>query len=104
MDWLLLLGLLINSVLALAAVQALKNYVMPFLRTRAKWALPLLAMGAGPVMAYVTEFLVSFTGHPIDLSGITAVFTGTLAVVGYGMARSSGRTKAGKLVRRKKWS
>lgn len=102
MDWLEILAIAINSVFVLGVIQALKNYALPFLRAKHAWALPLIATSAGPLMAYLTEFLVGVTGHPIDLSGITAIFTGTIAVVSYGVLRKTGRANQGKISAKKK--
>ena len=101
MDWPLVLAVAINSVFVLVAVQGLKNYVMPFLRSKYAWVLPLLATVGGPLMSYLTNFLTDLIGYPIDLSGITAVFTGTIAVVAYGVFKQTGRTKQGKLSMRR---
>ena len=101
MDWPLILAMAINSVGVLIAVQVLKNYVMPFLKYKLAWALPILAMVTGPMMSYLTEWLTATLGYPIDLSGITAIFTGSMAVVAYGVFRKTGRVKRGKLSMRR---
>lgn len=90
MDWMMVLAALINGVGVALAVQALKVYVMPFLSLKVPWLLPVIAMGAAPLIAYATEYLFLLTGYPIDLSGILAVLTGTLAVAGYAVARQAG--------------
>lgn len=80
MDYMLLLANLVNAVLVLALVQALKTYAMPFLKEKVPWVLPILAMGIGPLMMLATEYLVTLIGHPIDLSPIVGVFVGGTAV------------------------
>jgi hypothetical protein len=80
MDWMLLFANLINAVLVLAAVQALKLYVVPWLNTQVPWILPIIAMGIGPLMVLATEYLVGLIGYPIDLSPIVGVFVGGTAV------------------------
>lgn len=80
MDYMLLLANLINAVLVLAAVQALKAYVLPWFKINVPWILPILAMAIGPLMWIATEYLAELIGHPIDLSPIIGVFTGGTAV------------------------
>ncbi len=80
MEWMLLLANLINAVLVVALVQAIKTYVMPFLRINAPWALPLIAFAIGPLMMLAMEALSGVVGYPIDLSPIIGVFTGGTAV------------------------
>lgn len=80
MDFMLLLANLINAVLVLAAVQALKTYAIPFLKEKVPWVLPIVAMAIGPLMMLAAEFLFTLIGHPIDLSPIIAVFVGGSAV------------------------
>ncbi len=89
MDWSQIIGLAINSVGVLMAVQVLKNYVMPWLKTTYPWVLPILALAAGSLMTWVTLVMTDLVGVPIDLSAITGVLTGAMAVVGYGVARNT---------------
>ena len=89
MDWSQILGLAINGVGVLMVVQALKNYVMPWLTMTYPWALPILALGAGSAMTWATLLLTDLVGAPIDLSAITGILTGAMAVVGYGVARQT---------------
>ncbi len=98
MDWMEVLAAAINSAFVIIAVQALKVYVMPALKLKYPWLLPLIALFAGPAMAQLTEFLVAFTGYPIDLSKITEVLTGLAAVVMYSnihAARKKMRARGG---------
>lgn len=76
----LLLANLINAVLVVAAVQAIRTYVMPVLRERFEWSLPLIAMAIGPLMMVAMAKLSGMIGYPIDLSPIIGVFTGGTAV------------------------
>lgn len=83
MDWQFLVAVLINGVGVLAVVQLLKVHVMPFLKTKHPWAIPILAVVAGPLVGYATEYLMAFLGHPIDLTAIIAALTGAMAVVAH---------------------
>ena len=89
MDWSQILGLAINGIGVLMVVQVLKNYVMPWLKTTYPWALPIIALGAGSAMTWLTLLLTDLIGVPIDLSAITGILTGAMAVVGYGVARNT---------------
>lgn len=97
MDWPLIIAALINSVLVLIAVQGLKNYVMPFLRVKYPWVLPIIATVAGPLLGMLTQYLSAMLGYPIDLSAIIGVLTGLSAVAGYSVLNKAGKTKFGKL-------
>ncbi len=98
MNWPEILAVFVNSVLVLIAVQALKNYVMPFLKTRHPWTLPIIAMIAGPIFEPLSTFLTGLIGYPIDLSAIVAVLTGAASVAIYGVLRKAGRTRGGKIL------
>ena len=80
MDYMLLLANFINAVAVIAAVQAIKTYVLPFLNEKAPWVLPLIAMAIGPLMMIASEYLFNLIGWPIDLSPIVGVFVGGTAV------------------------
>jgi CHASE2 domain-containing sensor protein len=69
----------INSVVVLIAVQAIKHF-LPILRQKYPWAIPLIAVVAGPGIAYVTSYLFTVLGHPVDLGPILGALTGTAAV------------------------
>jgi hypothetical protein len=69
----------ITSVGVLIAVQAIK-YFLPMLRARYPWAIPIIAVVAGPALAQLTTLLFGILGHPVDLSPIVAVLTGAAAV------------------------
>ncbi len=98
MDWSAIIGLVINGVGVLMAVQVLKNYVMPFLKTSYPWALPIIALGAGSAMTWVTLLITDLVGVAIDLTAITGILTGAMAVVGYGVARKTPFVKQKKFV------
>ena len=83
MDWQFLVAVLINGVGVLAVVQLVKVHLMPFLKAQHPWALPILAVLAGPIVGFATEFLMAFLGYPIDLSAIVAALTGAMAVVAH---------------------
>ena len=83
MDWQLLVATLINGIGVLALVKLITGTLMPFLRVNYPWAIPILAVIAGPVVAFATEWLMAFLGHPIDLSAIIAALTGALAVAAH---------------------
>lgn len=80
MDWNQILAAAINSVLVLAAVQALKVHVVPWLKQTAPWAIPIIALVIGPALTAGMNFLSAFLGYPIDLSPIIGVFAGGTAV------------------------
>lgn len=70
---------IINTVLVLFVVQALKNLV-PKMRESIPWIIPILAGAIGPLVAAGQNALFSWLGIPIDLSAIAAIFTGGSAV------------------------
>lgn len=80
MDFMLLLANLINAVLVLAAVQAIKTYLLPYLNVKAPWVPPIIAFVIGPLMMVAMVALSELIGYPIDLSPIIGVFTGGTAV------------------------
>lgn len=83
MNWMEILAALVNGVLVLMVVQALKVYGMPWLKTTVPWVLPLLAMVAGPLIGLLTNYLSGVIGLPIDLSAITNVLVGMSATVAF---------------------
>ncbi len=80
MEWMLLLANLINAVLVLMAVQAIKTHLLPYLNINAPWVLPIIAFVIGPLMMVAMVALSEMIGYPIDLSPIIGVFTGGTAV------------------------
>ena len=83
MDWLLIGATFVNVIFVMLIVGGLKTYVMPFLKTKYPWVLPILAAVAGPVVTAAANYLTTFFGHPIDFSEIIAVLTGVISVVMY---------------------
>ena len=74
-----LLAITFNAGLTAAVVELLLRKGMPILRKQFPWFLPILSMIAAPGIAYITQALSGALGHPVDLSPITAVLTGSLA-------------------------
>lgn len=85
------IALLINAFLVMMGVQALKAYVLPFIRVKAVWSLPIVASLAGLPMAQLTMYLSELVGAPIDLSPIAAVLSGMSTVVIYNVNRKGPR-------------
>lgn len=82
MTWQPIVANLINTVLVLLAVQAIKA-IIPQLSAAVPWLIPIIAAIIGPVVAVVQNFLTSWLGVPIDLSPLVAIFTGGSAVALY---------------------
>ena len=80
MDWYEVAAAAINSVLVLMAVQFLRSYGMPWLKEKADWLIPIIAIVIGPGMVALTNYLTMLLGYPIDLSPISGVFLGGSAV------------------------
>ena len=80
MDWNQIIAVTINSVLVLMAVQFIKNYGLPWLKSNAPWALPLISVLIGPLLTYLMNIVSSLLGYPIDLSPIIGLFAGGTAV------------------------
>jgi hypothetical protein len=78
-DWGMIGAAAINSVGVLLAVQVIKYY-LPMLRTKYPWAIPIIAVLAGPAFAQLTSLLFGILGHPVDLGPILGALTGTAAV------------------------
>lgn len=96
MDWPLIIANLINMVLVLMGVQVLKNYVIPWLKANFPWVLPILAGSMGAFLQLVTDALMVWLGHPIDLSPIGGLFTGFMAVAAYDILEGFTVVKGGK--------
>lgn len=79
MDWQQIVANLINTVLVLLAVQGIKM-VLPIINSYVPWLLPIIAAAIGPVVALIQGWVGAWLGIPIDLSAITAIFTGGSAV------------------------
>ncbi len=73
------MALLLNSFVIVAAVQLLR-FFFPVLKERIPWALPLIAVIIGPLMAMVTTAVSAALGYPVDFSPIAGVFAGGSAV------------------------
>ena len=89
MDWVLIAGTFLNIVVVMVIVQALKTYVMPFLKTKYPWVLPILALVAGPAVTMAANWLTAYLGVPIDFTEIIGVLTGVSAVVMYTTVRAA---------------
>jgi hypothetical protein len=72
--WRTIIAALINGALVMVAVQLIKVY-MPYFKVRIPWALPLIAMVAGPLIAWFQGFLADLLGQPIDLAPILGPYT-----------------------------
>jgi hypothetical protein len=83
MDWLLIAATFVNVIVVMAVVGVLKTYVMPFLKTKYPWLLPVIAAVAGPLVTAAANWISAALGHPIDFSEIVAVLTGVVSVVMY---------------------
>ena len=89
MDWMLIAATFLNVIFVMIAVQALKTYVMPFLKEKYPWVLPILTTVMGPLIVMLTNWLSAIIGHPIDFSEIIGVFTGIGAVAIYTASRAA---------------
>lgn len=69
----------INSVGVLLAVQGIK-YVLPIIRQKWPWAIPIIAMLGGIGIGALTNYLFELIGYPVDLSAIESALTGAGAV------------------------
>lgn len=89
MDWMLILATFMNISLVMMIVQALKFYVMPVLKQKYAWALPLLAVLAGPAVTAFTGWMSALIGHPIDFTEVIGVLTGVGSVAVYTATRAA---------------
>jgi hypothetical protein len=80
----------INSVGVLLAVQVIV-YFLPKLRAKFPWAIPIIAVVAGPALGKLTELLFGILGHPVDLGPILAALTGTAAVTMHQIGKQASR-------------
>ncbi len=79
MDWKILVAGLINSVIVVGLVQAIKLY-WPSIRERIPALLPIFAAALGPAVAVAQNTISGWLGVPIDLSPLVGAFTGAAAV------------------------
>ena len=79
-DWRMIVAALINAVIVLTiAVPGLKH-LMPIIKQKYPYMIPIIAAVAGLVMGATQDALYAWLGYPIDLGPIVAVLTGTFAV------------------------
>ena len=95
MNWMEILAAFVNGVLILVVVQFLKVKGMPYLKVHAPFVLPILALVAGPLFAYLTAIVSGLIGYPIDFSAIVAVLTGAVAIVVYDLGDGLSKTIKG---------
>jgi hypothetical protein len=77
--WTDVIAATINIVGVMAAVKAITLW-LPALRERSPMLVPLLAMAAGPALAWGQGVLAAWLGLPIDLSPIVGALSGGSAV------------------------
>jgi hypothetical protein len=87
--WKGLVALALNSFVVLGLVQLIK-VKLPLIREAAPWALPILAVVLGPLVAMGQSALGSYLGAPVDLSPLVALFTGGAAVAANQVAKQIG--------------
>ncbi len=73
LNWMELVALLANSGLVLVLVQVIKIKLLPVLKEKFPWSLPMIASALG----FATAIILSLTG--IDISPIVGVFSGLAA-------------------------
>ena len=71
--WQAMLAAAVNSGGVLLLVQGISAAV-PFLKERIPWVVPILALLAGPAVAWVQSQVSAVTGLPIDLSEVQIAF------------------------------
>lgn len=71
--WQATLAAAVNTGGVLLLVQGIA-WAVPYLRERIPWAVPILALVAGPAVAWVQSQVAAFTGLPIDLSQVQVAF------------------------------
>ncbi len=93
MEWESLLGAFINSVVVMGLIQLIKTYI-PKLNELVPWLIPIIAAAIGPAVAVAQNALATWLGVPIDLSALTAVFTGGSAVAIYQIGKQAAKVSA----------
>jgi len=90
-EWYPILATLINSAGVMTAVQVIKKYI-PVIKERVPILLPIMAGALGPAVGALQGYLISVLGVPVDLSPITALVAGPIAVLAYDVgAKYQGR-------------
>lgn len=79
-QWFTILGAMINTAGVLAVVQILKVNIIPAVREKAPWILPILTGAIGPAIAALQNLLSGVLAVSITLDPVVAVFTGAAAV------------------------
>lgn len=94
-----LLATLINTAGVMLAVQGIKR-LRPYLADKYGWALPIVAVLLGPIVATAQAYLAAKLGFQIDLSLITAALTGGAAVAANQVYRQAKEGPTGIAMRR----